>query len=107
MISDEQIIAAAGEPVAHVGPVFQLFYRGAESIAAIAKRRGLKVGSNLYTADAILSAAKPLRERIAELEADNNRMLDAFGEIIEYSDDDAAVLTAKEAISAHKTGGAA
>lgn len=39
----------AAVPVAVVGPVFQLLYHGSETVAAIAKKHGLKVGDLLYT----------------------------------------------------------
>ena len=75
MTTDEQIIAAAGEPVAHVvkdDEGEQLMYPAAIFKYKMASEEDIIC--DLYTADAILAAAKPLRERIAELEAEVDRL---------------------------------
>lgn len=72
-MTDEQIIAAAGEPYTTVLPdpeEINQRYRSNSCLIA----DNLEVGTQLYTTDAILSAAKPLRERIVELEANASTM---------------------------------
>ena len=67
-LTDEQIIAAAGDPYTTVLPdpeEINQRYRSNSCLIA----DNLEVGTQLYASDAILSAAKPLRERIAQLEA--------------------------------------
>lgn len=66
MTTDEQTIAAAGEPVGQ-------FWISSESYGVKLTKEAicsLDDGVSVFPADAILSAAKPLRERIAELEAE-------------------------------------
>ena len=73
-MTDEQIIAAAGEPVVRTSDVlklFRLFNSGKLTPNTI---DGWTSALEIYeltqsTADAILAATKPLRDRIAELEA--------------------------------------
>ena len=65
-MTEEQIIAAAGEPVAyHENGRWSFNSDGGPN----KWRERKKYNGPLYTADAILSATKPLRDRIAELEA--------------------------------------
>lgn len=79
MTADEQIIAAAGEPVVRTSDVlklFRLFNSGKLTPNTI---DGWTSALEIYeltqsTADAILSATKPLRERISELEVNASTM---------------------------------
>lgn len=127
MTTDEQIIAAAGEPVA---------YQHRDGMLSCRLPGGGIAGIDwtfLYTAEAILAAVKPLRDRITELEANAATMKAYYEQVFEDGGKRIAELTkqrdgllvavtkiksdagnpervwrlAKEAIAAHKTGGAA
>lgn len=67
-MTDEQIIAAAGEPVATVLTLPSNHARGPKIEWHVGAT--VSAGMLIYTSDAILSAVKPLRDRIAELETE-------------------------------------
>jgi len=83
-MTDEQIIAAAGEPVAHVvkdDEGEQLMYPAAIFKYKMASEEDIIC--DLYTADAILAAAKPLRDRIAELEASASTIKEYYEQVFD------------------------
>lgn len=66
-MTDEQIIAAAGRPRSYIFKVDSPCGTGTDWTHDITGKPVLDT-EGLYTADAILAAAKPLRDRIVELE---------------------------------------
>lgn len=63
-VADELEAILKQEPVAVIGPVYQLFYAGEDSIVEIVQRHELKIGSKLYAAPV---SAEPVNARLLEL----------------------------------------
>jgi hypothetical protein len=59
--------AGQGEPVAEVGPVFQLLWASDDTISDIVRRSGVKVGSLLYTRPAAEVEGAEVREALRAL----------------------------------------